>query len=97
MEKHSGLRPVDYLPGGEAPEDGVYEQLDLFGASTGITERVGKGERLPLAPQGYTWRTAPWTVRRPSRSGEVGGLLRSVGPSDRIGMPKLPEPFVGRD
>jgi hypothetical protein len=30
---------VDYLPGSEAPEDGVYEQLN-FGTSTGITERV---------------------------------------------------------
>jgi hypothetical protein len=96
MNKIRGIGAVDYLPGSEAPEDGVYEEL-IFGASTGITERVGKGERLPLAPRGYTWRTAPWTVGAAVRSGEVGGLLRSVGPSDRIGMPKLPEPFVGRD
>jgi hypothetical protein len=47
---------VDYLPGSEAPEDGVYEQLNMFGMSTGIAERVAKGGRLPLAPQGYTWR-----------------------------------------
>jgi hypothetical protein len=65
MNKIRGIGAVDYLPGSEAPEDGVYEEL-IFGASTGITERVGKGERLPLAPRGYTWRTAPWTVGRPS-------------------------------
>jgi hypothetical protein len=61
---------VDYLPGSEAPEDGVYEQLNIFGTSTGITERVGKGERLSLAPppRGYTWRTAPWMVGQPSEA-----------------------------
>ena len=47
---------MDYLPGSEAPEDGVYEEFNIFGTSTGITERVDKGERLPLAPRGYTWR-----------------------------------------
>jgi hypothetical protein len=63
-----GVGAVDYLPGSEAPEDGVYEQLNIFGTSTGITERVGKGERLPLAPWGYTWRTAPWMVGQPSEA-----------------------------
>ena len=53
---------MDYLPGCEAPEDGLYEQLNIFGLSTGITERVAKGERLPLAPQGYTWRKVFWTL-----------------------------------
>jgi hypothetical protein len=57
---------VDHTPGSEAPEDGVYEELNLFGTSTGITERVGKGEQFPLAPQGYTWRKVPWTVLVPS-------------------------------
>ena len=60
------MHPDDHLPGSEAPEDGVYEQLNMFGVSTGIAERVGKGERLPLAPPGYTWRTAPWTAAPPS-------------------------------
>jgi hypothetical protein len=64
MNENTGVGAVDHLPGSEAPEDGVYEQLN-FGASTGITERVAKGRRLPLAPQGYTWRTAPWTVGSP--------------------------------
>ena len=59
---------MDYLPGSEAPEDGVYEQLNIFGTSTGITERVAKGGRLPLAPRGYKWRTAPWTVEQPSEA-----------------------------
>ena len=53
---------MNYSPGSEAPEDGVYEELNIFGTSTGITERLGKGERLPLAPQGYTWRTVLWAV-----------------------------------
>jgi hypothetical protein len=54
---------MDYLPGSEAPEDGVYEQLN-FGTATGIAERVAKGARLPLAPQGYAWRMVPWTMDR---------------------------------
>jgi hypothetical protein len=49
---------MDYAPGSEAPEAGVYEELNVFGTSTGITERVAKGERLPLAPLGYSWRMA---------------------------------------
>jgi hypothetical protein len=42
--------------GAAAPETGVYEQIDLFRLPTGITERLAEGERLPLAPVGYTWR-----------------------------------------
>jgi hypothetical protein len=38
------------------------EELNIFGTSTGVTERVAKGGRQPLAPQGYTWRTVPWTA-----------------------------------
>jgi hypothetical protein len=53
---------MNYSPGSEAPEDGVYEGLNIFGTSAGITERLGKGERLPLAPQGYTWRKVLWKV-----------------------------------
>ena len=26
---------MDYLPGSEAPEDSVYEELDMFGDGTG--------------------------------------------------------------
>ena len=60
------MHPDDHLPGTEAPEDGVYEQLNMFGVSTGIAERVARGERLPLAPQGYIWRKVVWTVAPPS-------------------------------
>ncbi len=56
-----GVEAMDYLPASKAPEDGVYEQLN-FGTPTGITERVAKGGRLPLAPQGYTWRTIQWAM-----------------------------------
>ena len=55
-ERNRQVEPIDYAPGGEAPETGTYEQLDVFRIPTGITEHVIRGERLPLAPQGYKWR-----------------------------------------
>jgi hypothetical protein len=55
-ERNRQVGPIDYAPGSEAPEAGTYEQLDVFRLPTGITEHVIRGERLPLAPQGYTWR-----------------------------------------
>ena len=60
----------DHLPGSKAPAGGVYEELNMFGVSTGITEHVAKGERLPLAPQGYTWRKVVWTADTPSEVAE---------------------------
>ena len=87
---------MDYLPGCEAPEDGLYEQLNIFGLSTGITERVAKGERLPLAPQGYTWRKVFWTLGRIGAT-TCSPLHRLVGTADRTRMPQVPKPFVGRD
>ena len=55
-ERNHQVEPVKYVPGSEAPETGTYEQLDVFRIPTGITEHIIGGERLPLAPQGYTWR-----------------------------------------
>jgi len=54
---------MDYAPGSVARESGLYEQIAMFGVSTGISEQIARGERLPLAPQGYTWRKVLWTVR----------------------------------
>ena len=55
-ERNHRVGPSNYAPGSEAPEAGTYEQLDVFRIPTGITENIIRGERLPLAPQGYTWR-----------------------------------------
>ena len=55
-ERNHQVEPINYAPGSEAPESGTYEQLDVFRIPTGISEHVIRGERLPLAPQGYTWR-----------------------------------------
>ena len=55
-EGNHQVEPINYAPGSEAPESGTYEQLDVFHIPTGITEHIIRGERLPLAPQGYTWR-----------------------------------------
>jgi hypothetical protein len=42
-------------PGESAAETGVYRQLNIFGAKTGITVDVRRGEALPAAPRGCTW------------------------------------------
>ena len=55
-ERNHQVEPINYAPGSAAPESGTYEQLDVFRIPTGITEHVIRGERLPLAPRGYTWR-----------------------------------------
>ena len=46
----------EHQPGTRAPETGHYEELNVFGSSTGRVEHVREGERLPLAPRGFTWR-----------------------------------------
>ena len=46
----------EHQPGTRAPETGLYEELNIFGSSTGRVEHVREGERLPLAPRGFTWR-----------------------------------------
>ena len=56
VSRQRNVPAIDHAPGSEAPASGVYEQLNIFGTATGITERVAEGERLPLAPQGYSWR-----------------------------------------
>ena len=47
---------MDYPPGSTVPETGAYQQIDVFGMLTGISEWLREGERLPLAPIGYSWR-----------------------------------------
>jgi len=45
----------EYAPGTHAPSAGVYEQLNVFGAPTGLRVTMGQGEILPPAPHGCTW------------------------------------------
>ena len=46
----------DYQPGDPAPETGDYEECNVFGSPTGTVAHVRKGEPLPGAPRGFTWR-----------------------------------------
>jgi len=46
----------EHQPGTYAPRQGRYEELNVFGSRTGRIEHVWEGERLPLAPRGFTWR-----------------------------------------
>src|SRR5579872_6730367 len=46
----------DHLPGERAAETGRFEELNIFGTPTGKLTHADRGERLPVAPQGFTWR-----------------------------------------
>jgi hypothetical protein len=46
----------EYPPGIPAPVAGTYEQRNVFGSSTGARIVVARGEDLPRAPRGFTWR-----------------------------------------
>jgi hypothetical protein len=48
----------DHLPGDAAPTDGAYCLLNVFGSMTGVVARVPRGNPLPEAPRGFTWRLA---------------------------------------
>jgi hypothetical protein len=44
--------------GETAPVAGTYEQVNIFGRSTGIRVNVAHGHPLPSAPLGYNWTLA---------------------------------------
>jgi hypothetical protein len=47
-----------HLPGEPASWEGSYQEVNVFGTPTGQTVRARRGESLPAAPRGYTWRLA---------------------------------------
>jgi hypothetical protein len=46
----------EHQPGDPAPATAHYEELNLFGSSTGAVAYVREGDRLPPAPRSFTWR-----------------------------------------
>ena len=48
-------RRPEHPPGSPAPLSGRYEQLNVFGTSTGIRVNVRAGETLPVTPRGHCW------------------------------------------
>ncbi len=47
---------IDCQPGDRAPTSGSYQELNVFGSPTGRVALVAKGNELPIAPRGFTWR-----------------------------------------
>jgi hypothetical protein len=47
---------TEYRPGEPAPEDGIYETLNIFGSPSGDSVHVPKGQPLPPLPRGHMWR-----------------------------------------
>ena len=46
----------EYVPGTRAPAGGVYQQCNVFGSATGVRVTLARGQTLPTAPRGFTWR-----------------------------------------
>jgi hypothetical protein len=47
---------AEYRPGEPAPEDGIYETLNIFGSPSGNSVQLRKGQALPPLPRGHMWR-----------------------------------------
>jgi hypothetical protein len=50
------MLPREYTPEMLAPVGGAYEQCNVLGSLTGMRVTVARGEKLPPAPRGFTWR-----------------------------------------
>jgi hypothetical protein len=70
----------EYRPGTPAPSDGVYEQCNVLGSTTGTRITLTGGQKLPAAPRGFTWRmlgpppeagAIHWEIGRAARSAET--------------------------
>ena len=46
----------EYPPGTAAPTGGMYDQCGVLGTPTGVRITVERGQELPAAPRGFTWR-----------------------------------------
>jgi|GEM_PF-5509279 hypothetical protein len=59
----AGLDPMPmHLPGEPASWEGSYQEVNVFGTPTGQIVLARRGESLPAAPRGYTWRLATESV-----------------------------------
>lgn len=54
--KTTGMADIEHQPGEPASCEGEYLELNVFGAPTGWSVHVKKGEPLPPLPRGFTWR-----------------------------------------
>lgn len=56
--------PHEHQPSNPAPETGHYAEANVFGTHTGILIHARKGDALPAAPRGFTWRLVERTAER---------------------------------
>jgi hypothetical protein len=47
----------EHPPHSAAPNTGLFEEHNIFGAPTGVVAFVTEGEPLPGAPRNFTWRS----------------------------------------
>lgn len=46
----------DHPPGAPARKTGRYRMLNVFGSDTEVHAHIARGEPLPRAPAGHSWR-----------------------------------------
>ncbi len=50
------MHEAEHAPGTPATVTGTYQLLDIFGSPTDHRVHLARGEPLPDAPRGHTWR-----------------------------------------
>ncbi len=50
------MRDNEFEPYTPAPHSGLFEEINVFGAPTGVATVRDAGEPLPGAPRGFRWR-----------------------------------------
>ncbi len=50
------MASTEHDPGELVLVAGHYEELNVFGTPTGRRTTLVKGDRMPAAPRGFTWR-----------------------------------------
>jgi hypothetical protein len=87
-------RRSEHAPTDDAPATGRYGLLNIFGTPTGEAMSASKGERLPAAPLGNSWRLIaidePLEVARRRVLEGQRRIVRqkTVGPSDGAEWPR---------
>ncbi len=50
------MKSTEFEPRTPAPHSGLFEEINIFGAPTGVTTFREAGEPFPGAPRGFAWR-----------------------------------------
>jgi hypothetical protein len=68
----------EYPPGTPAPAEGIYEQCNVLGSTTGVRITLACGQTMPASPRGFTWRVVEPPHRTGAGQDAIGRAARSA-------------------